>query len=275
MNDNVIKLRQRDEDFPLTFTAFADINPEPRKEWLVKDFLGAAEMSCKFGMPGSAKSVLAGDLAAHVAAGLPWFGRQALSGSVLYLAFERPALVKRRFAAWKRHHDIKDMPLAVISESVDLCSNTEGAEKIIFFAEKWAKQTGYDPRLIIFDTVSRALFGGDENSPCDMGRLVTHVQLIQDRTGAHVQALHHVPMGVPTRMRGHGCLLGACDTTISLERLDDSIRTATTDKNNDGPTGERLAFFLKSVELYRDPGNDCSCRHPSRGQYPAKEAARR
>jgi hypothetical protein len=239
MNDNVIKLRQRDEDFPLTFTAFADINPEPRKEWLVKDFLGAAEMSCKFGMPGSAKSVLAGDLAAHVAAGLPWFGRQALSGSVLYLAFERPA------------------------------------EKIIFFAEKWAKQTGYDPRLIIFDTVSRALFGGDENSPCDMGRLVTHVQLIQDRTGAHVQALHHVPMGVPTRMRGHGCLLGACDTTISLERLDDSIRTATTDKNNDGPTGERLAFFLKSVELYRDPGNDCSCRHPSRGQYPAKEAARR
>jgi RecA-family ATPase len=131
MNDNVIKLRQRDEDLPLAFTALAEVNPEPRKQWLIKDFLGSTEMSCKFGMPGSAKSVLAGDLAAHVATGKPWFGRQVLSGSVLYIACERPALVLRRFAAWKCHHGVEDAPLAIIRESVDLCTNLEGAEKII------------------------------------------------------------------------------------------------------------------------------------------------
>jgi hypothetical protein len=253
MNDNVIKLRKSNDDFPLAFTAIADIDLESRKHWLVKDFLGTTEMSCKFGIPGSAKSVLAGDLGAHVATGKPWFGRPVLTGSVLYIACERPALVQRRFAAWKRYHGVENAPLAVIQESVDLCTNSVGAENVIRFADRWAKKTGHDPRLIQVDTVSRALFGGDENSPRDMGRLVSHLQLIQDRTGAHVQAIHHVPTGMTTRMRGHGCLLGACDTTVSLEKYDASIRTATTDKNNDGPTGERLAFFLRAIELGRDP----------------------
>src|SRR5215831_5797583 len=97
--ENVVRLPS-DQDYPLAFTAYADIDVHPRKEWLVRGFFGATEMSCKFGEPGSAKSALAGDLAAHIAAGKPWFGRQVSHGSVIYVACERPALVKRRFAAW-------------------------------------------------------------------------------------------------------------------------------------------------------------------------------
>ena len=50
----------------LTFVAFADVEEHPRKDWLVRDFLGAGEMSAIYGMPGTAKSALAGDLGAHV-----------------------------------------------------------------------------------------------------------------------------------------------------------------------------------------------------------------
>jgi AAA domain-containing protein len=64
----------------LSFTLYRDIELEPRKLWLVYDYLGAGELSCIFGPPGSGKSVLAGDLAAHVAAGRFWFGRRVQQG---------------------------------------------------------------------------------------------------------------------------------------------------------------------------------------------------
>jgi putative DNA primase/helicase len=60
-------------------------------------------MSAKYGMPGTAKSALAGDLGAHAASGHPWFGRPVSQGAVLYIAAERAALVKRRKAAWRLH----------------------------------------------------------------------------------------------------------------------------------------------------------------------------
>ena len=88
----------------LSFTLYRNIEAQPRKLWLVHDYLGDAELSCIFGPPGSGKSVLAGDLAAHVAAGRPWFGRRVQQGAVLYVAIERAALVKRRLAAFRDHH---------------------------------------------------------------------------------------------------------------------------------------------------------------------------
>src|SRR5215471_3315955 len=111
----------------LTFVAFADVDKHPRKRWLVQNFLGVGEMSAIYGMPGTAKSALAGDLGAHIAAGLPWFGRQVSSGGVLYIAAERAALVRRRMAAWRLHHGIDDIPLWIVTKSVDLRSDRKDA----------------------------------------------------------------------------------------------------------------------------------------------------
>ena len=95
----------------LGFTLYRDIELDPRKVWLVHDYLGAAELSCIFGPPGSGKSVLAGDLAAHVASGRLWFGRRVQQGGVLYVAIERAALVKRRLAAFRVHHIVDEIRL--------------------------------------------------------------------------------------------------------------------------------------------------------------------
>jgi hypothetical protein len=51
------------------------------------------------------------------------------------------------------------------------------------------------------------------------------------------------------RMRGHGALLAACDTTLRIEG--GTLRTATIEKTNDGAEGERIAFAIESVELGR------------------------
>jgi hypothetical protein len=251
----VIELDSRRIRGQLNFTLYRDIETEPRKLWLVDDFLGAGELSCWFGPPGSCKSVLAGDLCAHVAASRPWLGRRVSGGGVLYVAIERAALVKRRLAAFREHHAVSEIPLAIVSGQIDLRMSREGAEAIIEAAQRLADIGEVPTSLIMIDTVSRALAGGDENSPKDMGALVGNLAHIQERTAAHVSVLHHIPADGTQRLRGHGALLGACDTTIKLEGVGD-CRIATVDKVNDGPEGERVTFKLHSVELYRDPETD-------------------
>jgi len=61
--------------------------------------------------------------------------------------------------------------------------------------------------------------------------------------------------------RGHGALLGACDTTIKVESLA-ACRTATVDKANDGPDDQKVAFDLKSVELHFDAETDTHTTRP-------------
>ena len=236
---------------PFRFTLFRDIELEPRKTWLIHDFLGAGELSCIFGPPGSGKSVLAGDLAAHVASEREWLGRPVKFGSVLYVAIERAALVMRRFAAFRNHHGVEEAPLALLSGHIDLRTSTDGANAIIEHAKRLADLAEIETSLVAIDTVSRALAGGDENSPKDMGALVANLARIQEATGAHVSALHHIPADGTQRLRGHGALLGACDTTIKVERVG-QCRAAAVDKVNDGPEGERVTFDLQSVELHHD-----------------------
>jgi hypothetical protein len=236
----------------LTFTAFADVDKHPRKRWLVQNFLGVGEMSAIYGMPGTAKSALAGDLGAHVASGLAWFGRRVSQGAVLYIAAERAALVERRMAAWRLHHGMDDIPLGIVGKSIDLRSDRKDADSVIDCCDRVQKRFGHELRLVIIDTLSRVLAGGDENAPRDMGHLVANLAHLQEGTGAHVLVIHHVPQG-QLRLRGHGSLLGSMDTTVSLEKSAGGSVRAAIQKNNDGPEGQTIAFCLKAVELYHDP----------------------
>src|SRR5436305_5486837 len=133
-------------------------------------------------MPGTAKSALAGDLGAPVAAGLPWFGRPVSQGAVLYVAAERAALVKRRLAAFRLHYGVNDIPLGIAAKSIDLRSNRNDADSLIECCEELQQRFGHDPRLVIIDTLSRVLAGGDENAPRDMGQLVANLTHVQEGT---------------------------------------------------------------------------------------------
>lgn len=234
----------------LRLTLFGHIDPAPRKTWLVSGLIGAGELGVMFGAPGSGKSVLAGDMAAHIAAGRSWLGRTVASGAVLYLAAERAALTKRRFAAWRIHHQIDDLPLGVADGSADLCSG-EAVADILAKAREVRDTFRQELRLIVVDTVSRTLAGGDENSPKDMGRYVTHVGELHNETGAAILLVHHIPADGTQRLRGHGALLGAADVTLGVEKHATG-RTATLDKANDGEEGERVTFDLQSVQIADD-----------------------
>src|SRR5271170_2479438 len=236
----------------LRFTLFVDIDAEPKKVFLVQGLLGAGEVSGFAGAPGSGKSVLAGDLAFHIAAGLPWLGRRVLQGAVLYIAAERIKLTERRFAALRKHHGVDDLPLALVAGAVNLLSNQEHVVEVAGHADRLTSLKGAPVVLIAIDTVSRVLCGGDENSPKDMGALVANIARLQEATGAHLLLIHHVPQDGNVRLRGHGALLGSLDTVLAIEK-GAAIRTASVIKDNDGAEDRSLAFTLESVSLSIDP----------------------
>lgn len=173
-----------------------------------------------------------------------------LQGGALYVAAERGEVVKRRMAAYREHHHIDNIPLALVTGPADLRNDVEHARVIIEYAERLTDESGMPIKLIIIETANRVLAGGDENSSVDMGKLINTLALIQHSTGAHIMIVHHSPIE-GGRLRGHSSLLGALDVTIQVGRSG-SRYWAQVDKSNDGPTGERISWTVESIDLHQD-----------------------
>jgi AAA domain len=232
------------------FILFGELGASSTKEWLVHNLLGHGEASTIYGKPGDGKSVLAEDLGLHVAAGWPWHGRPVRRGAVLYIALDRRELVKRRAIAFRKKHEVLDLPFAIVGGLYDFRDKRTVAN-IVEIAREVEELTGEQLVLIEIDTLSRALCGGDENSPKDMGAIVASTTILQQGTGAHVLWIHHIPVDGGERLRGHGALLGAMDTTISVAKAGAS-RIATVAKANDSEEGAQVAFTLESVSIGQD-----------------------
>jgi AAA domain len=153
------------------FTLFAELEINSTKEWLVHNLLGDGDASVMFGKPGDGKSVLAEDLGLHIAADRLWHGRKVKQGAVVFVALERRKVVERRAIAFREKHGLEDLPFAIVGGVHDF-RNPKTVTLIAEIVREVEAATGQQVVLIIIDTISRALCGGDENSPKDMGAIV-------------------------------------------------------------------------------------------------------
>jgi len=249
------------------FVLYAELDESASKSWLVHNMLGCGEVSAFYGAPGCGKGVLIEDMGLHIAAGLPWHSRAVTRGTVVYIALERKKLVERRAIAFRKKHGLDDLPFAIVGGVYDF-RLAATAEQIVEIYRAVERETGEDVVLVIVDTLSRALCGGDENSPKDMGAIVTTTATVQERIGAHVLWVHHMPHE-GDRMRGHGALLGAVDTTLHISK-NGELRSARVVKANDSEEGETVSFTIESVEVGAD-GTTAPIAVPTEG--PAIQAS--
>ena len=256
---------------------FAELSTTSKKVWLVHHLIAIGEISVWYGEPGSGKSVGVEDLGLHVAVGRIWHGRPVKQCAVLYVALERANVVQRRAIAWGLEYGRlgEQLPFKVIRGPLDF-REPQTAADIVATLEDMAQRHSCEAGLIIVDTVSRALCGGDENSPKDMGQLIANVSRIQSAIGVHIAMTHHQPVDGKERMRGHGALLGAVDTTIHVVNKDGS-RLAEVVKSSDHEEGQRIAFTLKSVIIDPDDGYGDPITAPVmvEDQAPPKQTAKR
>ena len=162
--------------------------------------------------------------------------------------------MNNRLYALQQKYQCKDVPLAVRRAPLDMLNSEEDLQILAAMIQEIEAQYG-KLALIVVDTLSRALAGGDENSSTDLGRLVKVSDAIVDQSGAHVCLVHHSGKDQSRGARGHSLLRAAVSTEIELTKMD-GISFATATKQRDQKPSEPFAFTLESVELGYDQDGD-------------------
>ena len=271
----------RDPDWRgIELVNFAGMKPRLDGRPLVKGWLDQQQIALLRGEAGCGKTFLALDMSLHVAAGADWFGRRVEPGAVVYLAAEAGRSIINRAAAYKLAHPDHDadLPFAAVTSSLDLCHAAAGDVERLIVAIKAA--ANLSPLvLLVIDTVSRVLAGGNENGPDDMGALVRSLDRLRDELHCHVLAVHHSGKDQARGARGHSLLHCAVDTEIEVVRdAATGIATATVTKQRDGATEGQIAFRLRQIELGIDQDGDpvTSCVvEPAEGEVVSRRPAPR
>jgi hypothetical protein len=206
-----------------------------------------------YGPSNSGKTFFALDLAYHVAVNQLWRGRRVINGTVLYLAAEGGNGITNRVIALRQEHGQSGVPFALRRAGLDLLNPDADVQRVIDLAVEIGKRRPLV--LIVIDTLSRVLSGGDENGPADMTAFVKNVDRIRHATGAHILIVHHTGKDAAKGARGHSSLRAATDTEIEVS-VEGEVRAATVQKQRDYQGGEVFHFELTGVEIGADPDGD-------------------
>jgi AAA domain len=213
-------------------------------------------LSCVYGDSNVGKTFFVTDLALHVALGRDWRGRSVEQGAVVYCALEGAHGIRNRILAARKQHELHGLnrdtlPFAIITDSINLLDAAADTARLIDVMKGEVENlAGVRVRLLVIDTLSRALAGGNENSSEDMGALVKNADAIRKATGAHVLFVHHSGKDQARGARGHSLLRAATDTEIEISRSESSATASVKiTKQRDLEIAKPFGFRLKPVEL--------------------------
>jgi hypothetical protein len=179
-----------------------------------------------------------------------WQGKEVARGAVLYIALEGNQGAVNRVEAMRRRGILPEgSPFYLCPSPVNLLDPTHPGE-IVKLINAVTDNASLPVRLVIVDTLARAMAGGYENSGEDMGEAVKTIDAVRAATGAHVCIIHHCGKDTTRGGRGHSSLRAAIDTEIEVVHPEgDKYRVATIVKQRDLPTIAPLCFSLDVVEV--------------------------
>jgi hypothetical protein len=229
---------------------FNDIKANLDVADFVEGLLIDASMSVVYGQSNSGKTFFVLDLALHVATGKPWNGRAVEQRGVLWLAMEGAYGAMNRVVAWCREHEVdaETIPFAIIPVALDLLNEGGDIEPLLATMKVVAEQFSIPVGMTVVDTLARAMAGGNENAPDDMGRIVKSSTRIQQENGSAILWIHHAGKDDAKGARGHSSLRAATDTEIEVV-ADGANRVTTVRKQRELECVGEFAFTLKVVEL--------------------------
>jgi hypothetical protein len=257
---------------------FDDVKPALSSRYIIKGVLDQGAMSVVYGPSNSGKTFFALDMAFHVAIGARWRDLRVKQNAVLYLAAEGGSGVSNRIVALKEETGVCDVPFALRRAGLDLLHDQADLQHIADLANEVMRVKPGLPLVIVIDTLSRVMAGGDENSAADMTALIRNIDAIREATGAHICLVHHTGKDTARGARGHSSLRAATDTEIEVQN-EDGARAAQVTKQRDHQGGETFAFNLKAVSLGHDEDGDevtsCVVEAADSDEYKAAQKAQK
>lgn len=213
------------------------------------------------GAPKVGKSFFMGQLAYHVAMGLPLWDYSVHQGTVLYLALEDDyARLQRRLSRMFGVEGAENLYFATQAKSLN-----EGLDREL---EDFVKKHS-DARLIIIDTLQKVReVGGESFSYSSDYEVVTKLKAFSDKYGICLLVVHHtrkLESGDSFDMiSGTNGLLGAADGAFIMQKKKRTDNTAVLDVvGRDQPDQELTIefdreycvwkFMKAETELWREP----------------------
>lgn len=237
------------DGFPLVY--IDDLQPSLDADDFVQGVLQEGSAVVVYGESNSGKTFFVTDLSLHVAAGIPWRGKRVDQGGVIYCALEGNRGFRNRVVAWREQHDTLPGPIhfAAIQVPINMLDAEHHIPALCAAVKQAAERMGVPIKMIVIDTLSRALAGGDENSSVDMGALIANMDNIRADTKALVAFIHHSGKDASKGARGWSGIRAAIDTEIEIKVDEDGQRVAEVVKQREMQKGQTFAFELDIIEL--------------------------
>lgn len=187
----------------------------PPPSWLLEGLLPAESTVMLYGPPYKYKSFLALDLALTLASGRAGYGAPARDPvDTVYIAAEGSRGIERlRRPAWRLAHGITG-PLPFYT--IDTMPLVARPQEIIETIEA-IKARGLHPKLLVLDTVARALAGKNENDARDAGEFIEAIELLKRELRCTVLAVHHTGKDEDRGGRGSSALPAGFDAIIEIK----------------------------------------------------------
>lgn len=259
--------------------AFAPVIPHNKP--LIKGLLDQGTMSVLYGDSNVGKTFVAMDMSFHVATGQRYGGMKTTPGLVVYVAAEGGNGAKKRLVALKEQYG------ATMAEGADFLLlpssvNLRQADADLVPLAKSLLDLGRPVSLLVIDTLSRALAGGDENSSVDMGALVKNLDWLRAKVApAHLMVVHHTGKDKAKGARGHTLLRAATDTEIEVaEGVISVTKQRDLDKSWSSAFGLRVHVLgldedgekITSCTVRLDGSTAVSKREPTEGEKAVMDA---
>ncbi|MCI0485775.1 MAG: AAA family ATPase [Blastocatellia bacterium] len=205
-----------------------DLDELPPTEWLIPGHAARGSLTILYGPSGSMKSFYA----LH----------QMLCASqrfcVVYVVAEGQSGWKKRVQAWRNHFRIKPGRIFYWLDAVNMLDRL--AVSAFIAAIKHVR-----PDVVVFDTLSRCMPGGDENSSKDMTAFADSCRRIQVELSAATWVIHH-PAKHSSLERGHSSLRCGADVMIEIAN-DNDLLTVSCEKAKDEKPFD--SYYLSPIKV--------------------------
>lgn len=168
--------------------------------------------------------------------------------------------MQNRITAWMMEHGQHDAPFVLIPTAVNMRAEDADVAQLIYEINEQIDEYGEQPALIVIDTLSKSLGGGDENTS-DMATYMDNANMVAEGFECMVNIVHHRGKTTDNKEpRGHSSLKAGLDNVILMEEKGDTVLADIT-KQKEGETGLLCTFGLKIIDLGldRDDEMQTSC----------------
>lgn len=198
------------------FYAYSENEQEdwPEPSWLVPEVLPDEATVMMFGPSRSFKSFLALDLALGLAYGKETFGHKREPVPTLFIAGESPrGLSRQRRPAWKLAREAEGNGQFYMIKTMPSILNGG-----IAALREQLREQGLKPRLIVIDTLAKAMAGMNENDARDAGAFIEGMEALRDEFGATILLIHHTGKDTDRGARGSSAFFNGFDAALEVER---------------------------------------------------------